>query len=316
MDEFEIIRRYFSTGYPAREDVALAVGDDGAITRLPDGEALVTVTDSLVAGTHFPVDIQPDALAHRALAANLSDLAAMGTQPRWFTLALALSEPDAGWLESFSTGLRKLATRYGVALIGGDTVRGPLAVTIAALGSVPEQAWLTRSGAKPGDSIFLSGTTGEAGWVWQEMADGRLPVTDDPLYRRFAYPEPRVEAGIALRGLATACIDISDGLHVDLGRLLTASGKGGEARLDLLPLSADLVERVGKVRALELALTGGDDYELCFTAGPDREGELQALSSAWRLDVTRIGRVTAAPGLRWYDPDGPVAPPVQGFRHF
>lgn len=316
MDEFEVIRRYFSTGFPARGDVEIAVGDDGAVTHLPADRCLVTVTDALVAGTHFPAAMAADEIAHRALAANLSDLAAMAALPHWFTLALAMPEAESGWLTAFARGLRQLAQRHDVALIGGDTVRGPLAVTITALGTVPPGAALTRNGARVGDEIFLTGTAGEAGWAWQEIAAGRMPAADDPLYRRFAWPEPRLDAGRGLQGIATACIDVSDGLHVDLGRLLAASGWGGEAQLDDVPVSAALVEHVGAERARQLALTGGEDYELCFTAPPGEAGRLLDLASDWGCRVTRIGRVRPEPGLCWYQGGQPVPAPTASFQHF
>lgn len=316
MDEFEIIQRYFSTGFPARDDVVLGVGDDGALTRLPAGEELVTVTDALVAGTHFPATLAADAVAHRALAANLSDLAAMGAVPRWFTLALALPAAEQAWLEAFAAGLRQLAGRFELALIGGDTVRGPLAVTITAMGSVPAGTALCRSGARAGDRIFVTGTPGDAGWTWQALADGQEFPADDPLYERFAWPAPRVAEGVSLRGLATAAIDLSDGLHVDLARLLAASGVGGEAEAESLPLSAALTARAGESRARELALTGGDDYELCFTVPAAREPLLIERAAAWSCEVTPIGRVVSEPGLRWHHQGALLPAPTVSFRHF
>ncbi len=316
MDEFEIIRRYFSTGYPAREDVVLGVGDDGALTRLRDGEELVTVTDTLVAGTHFPPELAAAAVAHRALAANLSDLAAMGAAPRWFTLALALPVAEPAWLDAFAAGLRELAGCFDAALVGGDTVRGPLAVTITALGAVPAGQAIGRSGAASGDGIFLTGTCGDAGWTWQALADGLELDADDPVHRRFMFPEPRVAVGIALRGLATAAIDVSDGLHVDLGRLLAASGVGGDANVESLPLSAALTARAGETRARELALSGGDDYELCFTVPADNEAPLLAMAADWPCGVTRIGQVGVGRGMRWHQAGELLADPAAGFRHF
>jgi len=316
VDEFEVIRRYFSAGFPARDDVVLGVGDDGALTRLRDGEELVTVSDALVAGTHFPLELAAEAVAHRALAANLSDLAAMGAVPRWFTLALALPSAEPAWLESFAAGLQRLAGRFDLALVGGDTVRGPLAVTITALGAVPAGTALCRSGATSGDSIFVTGTPGDAGWAWQALAEGQQLSGDDPLYQRFAFPEPRVAEGAALRSLATAAIDLSDGLHVDLERLLAASGVGGEADIERLPLSAALRTRAGESRARELALTGGDDYELCFTVPVGRESALVAQAAAWPCEVTQIGRVVAEPGLRWREGGSVLPAPDAAFRHF
>jgi len=316
VDEFELIRRFFSTGYPQRTDVMLGVGDDGAISRLGRDEELVSCSDTLVAGTHFPPELPADAIAHRALATNLSDLAAMGASPRWFLLALALPRIEPEWLEQFSAGLARLAARYQVALIGGDTVRGPLSMTITALGSVPPGTAVRRSGAVDGDLIYVTGTCGDAARAWQAMAGGATLAADDPCYRRFAYPEPRVQEGLALRDLASAMIDISDGLHVDLERLLTASGVGGAARAEDVPLSAALVDQVGLAAARELALTGGDDYELCFSVAESRTTDLARLSADWSCPPVCIGRVVSEPGLSWELDGLGLANPSSAFQHF
>lgn len=316
MDEFEIIRRYFASRYPQRADVVLGVGDDGALTRLDADQQLVSATDSLVAGTHFSGELPADAIAHRSLAANLSDLAAMGAEPRWFLLALSLPEADAGWLQAFSRGLIALAEHHRVALIGGDTVRGPLAVTVTALGSVPAGHALRRDGANPGDAIYVSGSCGDAAWAWRALAGGQALPEDDPLYRRFAYPEPRVAEGCALRDLASAAIDISDGLHVDLERLLAASGAGAVCRADDLPLSSALLDRGGEESARYLALAGGDDYELCFTVPSARESQLLDLVAGWDCSVSRLGEVVTGRGLQWRLRGEPMSSPRPAFAHF
>lgn len=316
MDEFEIIRRYFSTGFARRNDVILGIGDDGALTQTTPGETLVTVTDTLVAGTHFPPEMDAAAVAHRALAANLSDLAAMGAMPNWFTLALAMPAPSAMWLEAFTDGLKRLAQRFELCLIGGDTVRGPLAITITALGTVPASLALGRRGAGSGDGIFLTGSTGGAGYAWQALVKGEALSSEDRLFGRFAWPEPRVEQGLALRGLASAAIDVSDGLHVDLARLLEASNVGADTYLGSVPLDPELRVRAGKTRARELALTGGDDYELCFTVPAERESAVIELAASWPCGATRIGEVTGEPGLRWHDDGRAVPAPDSAFRHF
>lgn len=316
LDETAIIERYFRRP-PGREDVLLGIGDDAALLVPPAGQVLAVAVDTLVEGTHFYPGTDPRALGHRALAVNLSDLAAMGAEPAWCLLALSLPRPDAGWLAAFAEGLLALAARYRVALVGGDTVRGPLALTVTVHGFVPAGQAIRRSGARPGDGIWVTGTPGDA-------VAGRLAQVDgaDPrepgvaaLQSRFLYPEPRVAAGLALRGLASAMIDVSDGLHQDLGRLLAASGAGGELEVEALPLSPALAARAG-ADAVALALTGGDDYELCFTLPQAQAARLEGLARGWDFPVTRIGTVTAGSNLVLRR-DGQVFPlPPGSFRHF
>ncbi|AOV16480.1 thiamine-phosphate kinase [Acidihalobacter aeolianus] len=312
--EFELINRHFRRRSP-RDDVVLGVGDDAALLRPPAGQVLAATVDTLIAGVHFPEQTDPADIGYKALAVNLSDLAAMGAEPTWVTLALSLPHADEHWLHAFAEGFHALAARHRVALVGGDTTRGPLSITVQALGWVPEGQALRRDGARPGDDLYVTGTLGDAG-LGLAVLQGRAQVAAQyraALLERLNRPEPRVEAGLALRRLASAAIDISDGLAADLGHLLAASGVGALVELPSLPRGDAVL--VADPHG-QLAMTAGDDYELAFTLPPGREGELAAL--AGRLPpVTRIGRIEASPGLRLVDAVGdPVAFSLQGYDHF
>ncbi|RMF98676.1 MAG: thiamine-phosphate kinase [Gammaproteobacteria bacterium] len=316
MREVDIIERYFRREAGSAAGVSLGIGDDAAVLRPPPGEELVVTTDSLVAGTHFAPDHPPDSLGHRSLAVNLSDLAAMGAQPRWFTLSLSLPLAEAGWLTAFAAGLFALADRHAIGLVGGDTVRGPLAVTVTAIGSVPAGGALRRDGAGPGERIFVTGPLGDAAWTWRQLAAGGAVPRDDALWARFAWPEPRVREGLDLRGVASAVIDLSDGLATDLPRLLGASGIGADCELERLPLSTALRRRAGEAEARALALSGGDDYELCFTVPPAKWPALEAVATAWPGQPACIGETRATPGCRWLLSGAPYQPPLPSFEHF
>lgn len=316
MDEFELIRRYFSTGSVKRSDVALGIGDDAALLTVPAGQELAVTTDSLLPGVHFPADLDAAAVGHRALAVNLSDLAAMGAEPAWALLALTLPEVDATWLEGFSRGFFALAKKHQVALVGGNIARGPLNITITAQGLVPKGQALTRKGAQAGDLIFVTGHPGDAAAGLRLLQSGKADMQDSCV-GRFAYPEPRVEAGMALRGLASACIDISDGLLADLGHVLDASGMGATILSARLPLSKRLLELQGREAAQQLALTGGDDYELLFTAAPEQQRGIEEKLKGVDCPVTCIGGIEAKSGLRCLEASGhglKVTEP--GFKHF
>lgn len=319
MSEFELIQKYFARATPARADVIAGIGDDAAVTHLPSSSReLVVTTDTLVAGVHFPNGISAADIGYKALAVNLSDLAAMGANPAWFTLNLTLPKLDTEWLQHFSAGIAALAREFGVQLIGGDTTRGPLAVSITAMGTVPRGAALYRRGAHPGDRVYITGHLGDAGIALCVLQHGlNLPAEYHvPVLRQLHRPFPRVHEGLALRGLASACIDISDGLVADLGHVLTASGVG--ATLDLKRLSVSpAYESVFAEIGWDVALAHGDDYELCFTLPPARLPSFNDVLPRFLCGFSYIGDIDAEPGLRIRDEAGaPYVPRTTGFDHF
>ena len=318
MGEFELIERYFAAIGPQRADVVLGVGDDAAVLRVPPGHELVACTDTLVDGHHFPAGFDAGDVGWRALAVNLSDLAAMGAEPAWATLALTLPGADEEWLEAFAGGLGALALAHGVALVGGDTTRGPLTVSVQALGLVPAGTALRRHGARPGDLIYVTGWPGDAA-AGLALLQGGLAgggAARGALERKFRRPEPRVAFGRSLRGVASACIDVSDGLAADLGRLAAASGVSAVLRASELPLSRALFELAGEERAREFALGGGDDYELAFTVPPAARGALlRATGAAGAPACHCIGEVVAGRGVRVVGEKGDLPLP-RGWDHF
>ena len=298
LSEFELIDRYFRGCGAKRTDVRVGVGDDAAILACPAGTELVAAVDTLVAGVHFPHGSPPASIGHRALAVNLSDLAAMGARPAWALLALTLPEADEAWVSEFAAGMAALARAHDVALVGGDTTSGPLCVTVQVLGHVQSASALLRSGGGAGDVVFVSGTPGDAA-AGLGIEQGRLTATGEGLAylrERFLYPAPRLALGERLRRYASACIDVSDGLLGDAAKLAHASGCGVELVYDQVPVSEALVQAVGEERARELALTGGDDYELCFSVGPAQVGRLLAELPPERWGYTRIGTLRQAAG--------------------
>ncbi len=311
LSEFQLIARYFSglaTAGPA-EGVLLGIGDDAAILRLPRGEDLVVSIDTLVSGVHFPASLSPRAVGHRALAVNLSDLAAMGARPMWFTLALTLPEVNEPWLEGFAAGLGQLAHRAGIALVGGDTTRGPLSITIQVHGAAAPRTALRRDGAKPGDELWVTGRPGLAALGLRVLQSGARE--EEPACAAFLWPEPRVAMGRALRGLATAAIDVSDGLLADAGHIAERSGCGIEIDTACLPLEAELAA-LRREDALALCLTGGDDYELCFTAPAAAAEPIESAAAALGLPCRRIGRVAEGSGTQCAG----FCPERTGFQHF
>jgi thiamine-monophosphate kinase len=319
MDEFELIRRYFSHLGTARPDVLLGVGDDAALLQVPEDEELVAAVDTIVAGRHFPEGSDAQSVGHRAMAVNLSDLAAMGARPAWALLALTLPSPDPDWLEKFARGFGDVARAHGVALVGGDTTQGPLAVSVQIMGHVPRGTALRRGGGREGDLLAVTGTLGDAG-AGLAVLMGTLEMNDaaaaDELRRRFEYPTPRVEFGIAARGLASAAMDLSDGLAGDLPKLAAASGLAARVDVDRLPLSRALESAAGAERARELALGAGDDYELLIAVPPGRFDALAAGAAELNLTLTPIGELRRGNGVQWALKGTPYVPVARGYSHF
>jgi len=279
-----------------RADVVLGIGDDAALLRPQPGCELVQTTDALAEGAHFLPHSAPRSLGHRALAVNLSDLAAMGASPAWALLSLTMPKIDAAWLGEFATGFGELARAHSVALVGGNLSRGPLAITVLLSGQVAAGTALRRSGARAGDEIWVSGTLGDA-VLGRQLPNGATEDLHQAWLRaRSEFPTPRVALGEALRGIASACIDLSDGLLADLPRLAQASACGAELHVERLPLSAAAQARGGE-SAWEQALAGGEDYELCFTAPPERAALVTAVGARLNVPLSRCGRLRAAPGL-------------------
>jgi len=314
VDEFELIQRYFARP-ETRDSVITGIGDDGAVIRVPEGKDLVTVVDTLVEGVHFPADIrdtEAESLGFRAVAVNLSDIAAMGADPAWMTLALTLQKADESWLSFFAQGLHAAAEEHDVVLVGGDVTSGErVVVTVQVSGSVDPNQAILRSGAQVGDTIYVSGEIGDA------AAGLRLQQNDPPylgphcyLIDRYWTPNARVSLGRALVGAASAAIDISDGLYADLGKLLTASGVGADLHLDKIPISIALKSSFDAAQQRTFALSGGDDYELCFTSAEQLPDDIEG------VQVTAIGTINEKPGIVCHD-DGEVVSYVnRGYRHF
>jgi len=315
--EFDIIRKYFTRAAPT---AALGVGDDCALVR-PDPDMLLAVsTDMLTAGSHFFPDAEPGKLGHKALAVNLSDLAAMGAGPRWATLAIALPEADEKWIAAFAEGFFRLAGRWRMELVGGDTTRGPLTISVTVLGEVPAELALRRDAARAGDDIWLSGATGEAALALAHLK-GRAKLEGAALeacLTRLHTPEPRVELGERLRGLARSAIDISDGLLADLGHILGASRVGAERLWESLPRARAIAGCPDKALADDCLLAGGDDYELLFTAPAFKRTQIEAVGKDLEVPLALIGVVVPGdPVARLRDVRGKlVSSPRKGFDHF
>ena len=297
MNEFELIRHYFQSSCIEHEDVILGIGDDGAILSVPDGHQLVVSTDTLVAETHFLTTVDPRWVGHKALAANLSDMAAMGATPRWISLALTLPNADITWLSGFCDGFFALAKQHNVALIGGDTTKGPLSITITIQGIVPNNTALRRSGANVGDDIYITGVLGHSHFGLACLLDTNLPVTDEKKVfwqKEHHYREPKVEFSVAARQAIHAALDISDGLCADLSHILMASNVGAVIDVDCLPISPLLLEiESGNQRAVQQrSLISGEEYELCFTAAPSKRNTLMHIAEKTQTKITRIGQIT------------------------
>ena len=314
--EFDLIQKYFTR--PATHTV-LGVGDDAALVRMAPGKELVVSTDMLVSGRHFFPNIDAYRLGHKVLAVNLSDMAAMGATPRWATLAIALPRISEPWLAKFSQGLFDLGTQYNVALIGGDTTRGPLAISLTILGEVARGQALRRAGAKVGDEIWASGTLGDAALALAHLqGKTRLAQREAAsLAQRLHRPQPRVKLGQQLLGVAHSAIDISDGLLADLGHILNASGVGARLRFSTLPVSVELHRYLDHRITRHAILAGGDDYELCFTAPTKQHDVIMRLGRRLKLPLTCIGEITRKRTLIVLDEKNkPFTLKEHGFDHF
>jgi thiamine-monophosphate kinase len=314
MSEFDLIARYFSRP-TQRADVALGVGDDAAVLDMSDDRELVAAVDTIVEGVHFPVDCAPEDIGYRALAVNLSDIAAMGAEPRWMTLALTLPRADESWIARFAAGLYELADKHGVALVGGDTCKGPLVISVQILGSVERAHWLARNRAVVGDGVYVSGVPGEAAAglaLFQSRA--ARDANAEHLIQRFLRPEPRIALGRGLRGIASAAMDVSDGVVADLGKLCAASRCGARIDADSLPKSSAMEALFASDQCRDFALSGGDDYELLFTVPAAKEGELASHSGS--ILCTRIGEIVAGGGVECFSQGRKLTLARTGFDHF
>ena len=310
--EFDLIAR-IRARVATRADVVLGIGDDAALLAPPPGRQLVVTADTLNDGVHFPRGTSPADVGWKALAVNLSDLASMGAEPAWCTLSLSLPQSDPAWIEGFLDGFLDLAEQHGIALVGGDTTRGPLSIAVTAMGLVEPGRALRRDGARVGDEVWVTGTLGDA-------AGGLALLDREPvpaLRARLDRPTPRVAAGRALAGIATACVDVSDGLLADLGHVCARSHVAARIDVDALPASAALMEAIGEADRIALQAGGGDDYELCFTAPADAGADIGAVSAQLGLRITRIGRIVVGEGVHPVDAKSqPWSSPRRGYDHF
>ena len=310
--EFDLIAR-IRARVATRADVVLGIGDDAALLAPPPARQLVVTADTLNDGVHFPRGTSPADVGWKALAVNLSDLASMGAEPAWCTLSLSLPQSDPAWIEGFLDGFLDLAGQHGIALVGGDTTRGPLSIAVTAMGLVEPGRALRRDGARVGDEVWVTGTLGDA-------AGGLALLDREPvpaLRARLDRPTPRVAAGRALAGIATACVDVSDGLLADLGHVCARSHVAARIDVDALPASAALREAFGEADRIALQASGGDDYELCFTAPADAGADIGAVSAQLGLRITRIGRIVVGEGVHPVDAKSqPWSSPRRGYDHF
>lgn len=313
MSEFDLIAR-INTRVTTRDDVVLGIGDDAALLRMPPNQLLVVATDTLNDGVHFPPDTSPVDLGWKALAVNLSDLAAMGAQPAWCTLSLSMHDGDPAWVDAFLDGFLAMASQHDVALVGGDTTRGPLSVCVTVHGFVAADQVLRRTGAVAGDDVWVTGTLGDAAAALSQWRAGG--AAEPALRARLDRPTPRVQAGRALAGVAHACIDISDGLLADVGHLCLASGVGAQLHAEALPASSTLRSLFTAETRRVLQISGGDDYELCFTAAPTRREAIVELAGSLGVAMCRIGNIVAGEKVTTLVDGAPWHPPRRGFDHF
>lgn len=315
LNEFDIIQRYFSDLTDSRSDTLQGIGDDCALLQPRQDQLLAVSTDTLVAGRHFFPNASPQCIGFKSLAVNLSDLAAMGAEPAWVSLALTLPEVDENWLQQFSLGFSELAKQYKLQLIGGDLTQGPLSITVTIHGYVDPKKVLKRQGARVGDLVCVSGKLGNAALALQYLNDSR-PV-DQVLLDALQKPQPRIALGLELRGVATSCIDLSDGLISDLGHICGASGCMAVIDLLKLPCDDEVSRQIDETNSWLIPLTGGDDYELCFTLNPDNLAILSEFSTKTGVAVTVIGEIKAGSGVVCLDQDKkPLEITSSGYMHF
>ena len=318
MKEFDVIKRFFSGQSVKRKDVVLGIGDDCALIQPSERQHIAVTTDTLVAGVHFPLQTSPRAIGHKSVAVSLSDLAAMGAEPSWISLALTLPKADKDWLSEFCAGVFELCEFYNVQLIGGDTTQGPLSVTVTAQGLTPIDKHISRSGAKAGDWLYVTGELGDAALALRH-SQGKIVIEDvykAQVMTKLDYPKPRVLAGQSLREYASSAIDLSDGLISDLGHICQASGVGANIVLDDLPISGILRDTLGSEKAVELALSGGDDYELLFTVSEDNKVGMETALAHSGTAVTCIGQLNGSEKITTTLDNKPVPISTSGFEHF
>ncbi len=322
LSEFSLINQYFRSRSSQRNDVAVGIGDDAAVTNVLSGMQLVSALDTLVEGVHFPKQTSPFSIGYKSLAVNLSDLAAMGAEPVWAMLALTMPQGDEVWVKQFCDGFFQLAEQHNVQLIGGDTTQGPLTITVQVMGLVPTGKAILRSGAKPGDIIYVTGDLGDAAAALDVLKNFRDEDKNNSsaaikeLINKLEQPKPRVSLGMQLRDIATSAIDVSDGLVADLSHVLEASGVGGALYREKIPVSsyAKAVDVSG--RSLHWALHGGDDYELCFTAAENNRKNIEQLSMQLKISVTEIGVVEQQKKIRLHDKNVCTDLSPLGYEHF
>jgi len=318
--EFNIIKKYFTDIGRASDWLVMGIGDDAAIIVPSPSHQLLISIDTLNLGVHFPEQSAAIDIGYKALAVNLSDIAAMGGEPKWFTLSLSLPSIDHAWLKDFCLGLSELARKYNLKLVGGDTTRGPLSITIQIAGETPASDVLKRDGANVGDDIYVTGNLGDAaaGLVLCTQNEDEHSYQID-LIDRLNSPIPRVDVGMALRGIATSCIDISDGLASDLGHILEASGVGAELDQELIPFSTELLVYAKQnviTDYLDLALYGGDDYELCFTVPENQHETIKKIAARTDCKITCIGKIISESGLYIVEDHDTTEINISGFDHF
>ncbi|NQZ22340.1 MAG: thiamine-phosphate kinase [Colwellia sp.] len=318
MKEFELIRHYFTEQIVKRKDVHLGIGDDCALVTPPERQHIAVTTDTLVAGVHFPLTTSARAIGHKSIAVNLSDLAAMGAEPSWISLAITLPEIDEQWIDEFCVGVFELCEFYNVQLIGGDTTQGPLSISVTAQGFVPFDKHISRSGAKAGDWLYVTGEIGGAALALQHI-QGKVvvePKYQDEVIKRLDFPQARILAGQALREYATSAIDLSDGLVADLEHICKASSVGANIVLDNLPIPLALTETIGAEKAYDMALKGGDDYELLFSVAEENRVGMETVLANSGNKITCIGQLNGSDNITTTLNSKPVVLNVKGFQHF